>query len=40
MANAMCLERKIVEERQSDYSKGNSLDKRIENFIYKCSLCK
>jgi hypothetical protein len=38
--NAMWLERTILEQRQVGYKKGKPLAKRIDEWVYKCSLCK
>jgi len=40
VSNALCLERTILEARQVEYKKGRPLAKRIDEWIYKCSLCK
>lgn len=39
-AHAYFLERKIVEERQADYSKGKTEQQRVDEFLHKCSMCK
>ncbi len=38
--NSMFLERTILEQRQVGYKKGRTLAARINEWIYKCSLCK
>jgi len=40
VANSLCLERTMVEQRQVGYKKGRTLAQRIESWVYKCSLCK
>lgn len=40
VANSMFLERKIIEERQVSYQKGNSQKVMLDNFLSKCAMCR